>query len=210
MEEKIIITIGRQYGSGGREIGRRLSEKLGVPFYDKELIALAARESGMSEEVFQQVDEKAGSSFLYSLSVGSIGGARFQPLANLNFNDQLFLFQNQIIKAIAKRSSCIFVGRCANYVLRERENVINVFIHAGVEERIARAVSEYGHAEKEAADFVAKIDKSRAAYHNHYTGERWGDAKYYHLSLNSGIGLDGCVELIERYTRLHRQRCEEK
>ncbi|HIT19283.1 MAG TPA: cytidylate kinase-like family protein [Candidatus Fimivivens faecavium] len=210
MENRMIITIGRQYGSGGREIGRRLAEKLGIPFYDKELIELAAKESGMAQEVFEQVDEKAGSSLLYALSTGSMAGGHFAPLNNLTFNDRLFLLQNQIIRDIAEKGPAVIVGRCANYILRERGGVVNVFVHAGLQERIARAVSEYGHPEKDAAGIVQKIDKSRANYYDHYTGEKWGVAKQYHLTLDSGVGLDNCVELIERYAEMSRKPVGER
>ncbi len=192
---KTIITIARQYGSGGRLIGKKLSEVLNVPFYDKELIALAAKQSGMSEEVFAKADERASSSLLYSLVMGS-----YTSIANnMPINDKLFLLQADIIKKAAAEGPMVVVGRCADYILRDSKNCLNVFLQAPKEIRIHRAVQEYGVEEAKAADAVTKKDKQRANYYNFYSNKKWGDMQNYDLILDTHVfGLQGTVDIILR------------
>lgn len=192
-----VITISRQYGSGGRFVGRKLAEKLGIPFYDNELISIAAKESGYAESLFANAEKNTTYSLLYSLSMfgTSTGGMYGLPLS-----DKVFLIQSDIIKQIADKGPCVIVGRCADYVLREREDVIHFFLHSDIESRIARSMKYYGLEEKKAKEAIEKTDKKRAAYYNYYTGERWGDIKNYHLSLNTdSVGIDGCVDILEKY-----------
>ena len=145
MKQKIIITIGRQYGSGGRIIGKLLAEKLGISFYDKEIIEMAAKKSGMSQEAFEKVDETAASSLLYSIATSvSMFGNYVSPQVDLPLNDKLFIIQSEIIKSIAKKGSCVIVGRCADYILKDRSDIINLFIYADKESRKKRAINEYG------------------------------------------------------------------
>ena len=189
--DKIIITIGRQYGSGGKEIGEKIAKELGIPFYDKELLTAAAKKSGICEEMFESHDEKPTSSFLYSLGVGSYASGQ-TPM-----NHKLFLAQFDAIKEIASQGSCVILGRCADYALEDDPDVINVFIHADKETRIKRAVKYYNVEEGKAEDVINKTDKQRASYYNFYSGKKWGNTGSYDLSVNSGfIGIDNTVKTI--------------
>lgn len=199
--QPFIITISRQYGSGGREIGKKLAEKMGLPFYDRDLIVLAAKASGFSEEIFQEADERATNSLLYSLLMGSYSfGGRLAPINDMPINDKLFLIQADIIKEKAAEGSCIFVGRCADYILRDRPNVLDVFIHADRQSRIDRVINHYAEVDRQnASDFLNKKDKHRSNYYNFYTNQRWGDFSNYQLVLNSStFGIDNCVSLIQQ------------
>lgn len=192
------ITIARQYGSGGREIGLAISKQLNIPYYDKQLIALAAKKSGMSEEIFQKADERHASSLLYSLVMGnySFGVAGGGP-GDLPINDQLFLLQMEIIKEAAKKGPCVFVGRCADYVLREYPHIFRVFLYADKDFRRTRAIQEYGQSPDKVDAFMAKKDKQRAGYYNFYTSAKWGDPANYDLCLNtSSMGIQGAVEVL--------------
>ena len=192
-----IYTIGRQYGSGGRIIGKKLAEDLGIPFYDKELLTIAAKESGFCEEIFETHDEKPTSSFLYSLVMGGYGSD------SMPLNHKLFLAQFETIKKIAKQGSCVIIGRCADYALEEMDNVVNVFVHASMEERVKRVVEEYGDDPKKAEDIINKTDKKRANYYNYYSDKKWGVASTYNLSIDSGkIGIDKSVELIKEFAKM--------
>ena len=179
-----IITIARQFGSGGREIGEALSKELGIKFYDKELISIAAKESGVDPEVFDNVDEKAANSLLYSLSMGLYSFSSTYSSGQLPVNDRLYLLQHKIIKQLASEEPCIFVGRCADYVLRDRNDVVNVFIYADMDYRVKRAVELKGIKESKAEQTVVKTDKSRANYYNFYSGNKWGQAENYDLCIN--------------------------
>lgn len=203
MAEKIIVTIGRQFGSGGRMIGKQLAERLGVSFYNREIIELAAKKSGMSEEAFDKVDETAASSLLYSIATGAyMFGNYVSPQVDLPLNDKLFIIQSEIIKNIASKESCVIVGRCASYILKDRHDVVNVFIHADKDRRKERAIKEYGISANKADGYLSKIDKKRHTYYNYYTGEKWGNSLNYHLCLDSSeLGIDGCVHMIEEYIK---------
>ena len=191
-DKKIIISIGRQYGSGGREIGRRLAEIFNIDFYDKELITLAAKRSGFSEEILKENDENHNGSFLYSLVMGTYTGGD-----NLPLNHKLFLAQFDTIKKLAEEKSCVIIGRCADYALEYNPDCIKVFIHADLDSRIDRAVKEYGIAEDKVEETIKKIDKKRASYYNFYTGKKWGNMENYDLTINSAwSGIDGAVNTI--------------
>ena len=198
MGNTTIITISRQYGSGGREIGKKLAEKRNIPFYDKELIAMAAKQSGFSEEAFEKADERATNSLLYSLMMGSYSfGGRVTTFNEMPINDKLYLIQSDIITKAAQAGPCVIVGRCANYILRDFKNTFNVFIYADKLSRMDRAVKCYGIQADKAADFLTKKDKQRANYYNFYTNRRWNDPENYHLMLNSShFGIEESVELI--------------
>ncbi|MBU3804587.1 MAG: cytidylate kinase-like family protein [Candidatus Cellulosilyticum pullistercoris] len=203
MKQKIIITIGRQYGSGGRIIGKLLAEKLGISFYDKEIIEMAAKKSGMSQEAFEKVDETAASSLLYSIATSvSMFGNYVSPQVDLPLNDKLFIIQSEIIKSIAKKGSCVIVGRCADYILKDRSDIINLFIYADKESRKKRAINEYGISSNKVDSYLHKIDKKRSTYYNHYTGEKWGNYLNYHMCLDSSIlGVEGTVHMIEEFIK---------
>lgn len=188
MSSRTVITIARQYGSGGREIGEMLAKKLNVPYYDKELIALAAKKSGLSEEVFRQADERATSSLLYSLVMGTYGyGGGVAGMNDMPINDKLFLIQADIIRKAAEEGSCVIVGRCADYVLRERKDCLRVFIHADRDSRLRRAVEKYGIDPAKVSDFLTKKDKQRANYYNFYTNKKWDALQNYDLTIDSSV-----------------------
>ena len=204
MSTNTVFTIGRQFGSGGRQVGKNLAEKLGIPFYDKELIAISAQYSGLSEALFSNADEKATSSIFYSLVMGNYPMASGAlGVTEMPLNDQLFLIQSKTIKRLASEGSCVIVGRCADYILREMENTINVFIHADLESRAERAIRVYEVEEKKAEDVCLKTDKQRANFYNYYSDRKWGMCRTYDLSLDSGkLGIDGCVDQIINYEQL--------
>ncbi len=189
--KKVIITIGRQYGSGGRQVGMKLAEKLGIKCYNNELLAEAAKESGLCAEVFEKIEEKPVSTFLY-FQAGKYDQGEM-PL-----NHKVFLAQMQTIKKIAERESCVIVGRCADYVLKDRDDVINVFIHAPLEDRVQRVIERDGVAPGKAEKRVKKVDKERASYYNFYSTKRWGACDSYDICLDSSkFGIDGCAKIIE-------------
>lgn len=193
-----VITIARQYGSGGHEVGEMLAHKLNIPFYDKALIAMAAKKSGLSEEVFADADEKATSSLLYSMVMGSYAfGSRIPGVNEMPINDKLFIIQSDIIKKAAAEGPCVIIGRCADYILREHENSMNVFIHADKSARVQRIVSKNLCEEKKAPDFVTKKDKQRANYYNFYSNNRWDDLLNYDLTIDtSRFSIEQAVELL--------------
>ena len=190
--DNLVITIGRQYGSGGRKIGQALAKALGIPCYDKELLAVVAKESGFSESILENYDEKSVNSFYY-FQTG------MYSTTQLPLHHQLFIAQLNTIKDIAERESCVFVGRCADYVLSEHNNCVNVFIHSDEETRVTRAIEKYGIPKKGAKKAVAKVDKQREAYYNFYSTNKWGELTNYHLCIDSKIGIENTVELIKHY-----------
>lgn len=183
-----VITISREYGSGGRAIGERLAKELGIPFYNKELILMAAKESGLSEEYIKKTEQIKSTSFLYGLYMGA---------QQLPMNDQIFLVQSKIIRQIAEEGPCVIVGRCADYVLRERKDLLNVFIHAPLEYRAQRAREVYEKQAGNMEDFVKKKDKKRASFYNYFSQNKWGDARHYHLAISSEYGVDFAVSVIK-------------
>ena len=196
MSDKI-ITIGRQFGSGGREIGEKLALKLGIPFYDKDLLKRAAKESGLCEEIFENFDEKPSSSFLYSLVMDPYSLGYSNNGYDLPLNHKVFLAAFDTIKKIADEGSCVIVGRCADYVLQDYDNVLNVFVHAPLEDRIKRISAKYELSESKAKDMIYKKDKQRASYYNYYSSSKWADIKNYDLTINSShLGIDQTVEVI--------------
>lgn len=202
-----IITISRQFGSGGREIGEKLAAKLNVPFYDNELISRAAKESGFSEAAFQNAEKKATNSLLYSIVMGmGAYGNQDVGFTHLSLDDQLYLAQSNVIRKIAQEGPCVIVGRCADYVLREHTNVVHLFIWAGMDFRKERAIRLYGLKENKAEEEIIKTDKRRANYYNYHTDEKWGKAGNYHLSIKSDfVGIDNSVECILRFLELGKE-----
>ena len=196
-----VITIGRQYGSGGREIGQRLADRYGIPFYDNELISRAAKESGFAEEAFERAEDKATNSLLYSLAMGiNVYGNQDFGFSGLSLDDRIFLAQSDIIRKVAEEGACVIVGRCADYVLRERENVFNIFVRASMEFRLERVVKLYGVESKKAADVILKNDKRRGNYYNYHVGEKWNNLNNYDLVVSSDVmGIDNVVKCISTY-----------
>ena len=183
-----IYTIGREFGSGGREVGEKLAAKLGIKLYDKELLQQAAKDSGFCEEIFENHDEKPTNSFLYSLVMDtySVSGYSAAPFLDMPLNHKVFLAQFETIKKIAEKESCVIVGRCADYALSDNPDCINVFIHADLDVRIKNVSRNLNITENKARDIINKTDKQRASYYNYYTSKKWGDSKSYNLSLDAG------------------------
>lgn len=199
MPKKIIITIARQYGSGGREIGERVAMELGIPLYDKQLITDAAAKGSLNEEVIRGVDESAANSLLYTLAMGSNHyGTTMHFGYKMPLNDKLFILQSEVIKEYADKGSCVIIGRCADYVLRDDHDVFRLFIYGDLEhrkERVAQRHSEYKASQ--IIDVINKTDKRRASYYNFYTGNKWGKFDNYDMAINSStLGIDGTVQVI--------------
>lgn len=205
MSKNFAIAISRQFASGGHEIGRRLAARLNVPIYDEELILHAAEESGLSPEVLHYFDEKPTNSLLYSLSMTGVHEMNAGGVAQYNVpvDHQVFQAQVNVIRSLSQKGSCVFVGRCADQVLEKHEGLISVFLHADLEDRIARVV-EYDKVDAaEAKSRIAKSDKRRANYYNFHSRKKWGVASGYHLCINtSKVGYDNAVELIAKFVEL--------
>ncbi|MBR5735847.1 MAG: cytidylate kinase-like family protein [Bacteroidales bacterium] len=203
MERQTIITLGRRIGAGGLEIAHKLADRLGIKVYDKDLIWIAARESGLAAEFFEKHDEKPVSrgrltSFLGQKS-NSVIDARSYVLDSAISEDGLFKTQSDIIRQLADAGSGIFVGRCADYVLRDREGMLSVFITADKQDRIARIMEKDGLSAREAEKYIDQGERRRTSYYNYYTFKEWGDSASYDLCLNSSrFGIDGCVDCIIR------------
>lgn len=201
-----IYTIGREFGSGGKAVGEKLAERLGIKLYDKELLQQAAKDSGFCEEIFENHDEKPTNSFLYSLVMDtySVSGYSAAPFLDMPLNHKVFLAQFETIKKIAETESCVIVGRCADYALADNPDCINIFIHADMDIRVRNVCKSLNITENKARDIINKTDKQRASYYNYYTSKKWGDSKSYNLSLDAGkLGVDNCVEMILKYRELY-------
>ena len=207
MATNLVITIGRQFGSGGRKVGKLLAEKLDIPYYDKELLAEAAKDSGICQEIFENHDEKPTRSLLFSLVTGmQMHGDPGSMYMDMPLNHKIFLAQFDAIRRIASEGPCVIVGRCADYVLRDKPNAVSVFVKADIRQRVERAVSLYGVDPARAEETVRKADKQRASYYNYYATATWGDVNNYDLCVDTGkLGIEGTVELIEQYLRLREQ-----
>ena len=199
MAKNIIITVARQYGSGGREIGEKIAKELDIPLYDKELITDAASKGSLDTEVIKSIDESAANSLLYTLAMGSnvLGGAMHFGY-KMPLNDKLFILQSEAIKEYAKSGSCVIIGRCADYVLRDEENVFRLFVYGDLEHRKARVMERHPEVKAtQVVDVINKTDKRRASYYNFYTGSKWGKFDNYDMLINSStLGIDGAVHLI--------------
>lgn len=196
-----LVTISREYGSGGRIIGKLVAEKLGVPFYDKEIIDLAVEESGFSREMIESAELKAKSSFAYSLA-STVSFGESVSGGSLSVNEKLFLAQFDVIKKIGDSGEGVIVGRCADYVLRDTPGVTNVFIYSEMEERIKRCVEVYGDDPAKVKQTIATYDKARQNYYNYHTCQKWGDYRNYNLIINSYcISEEEAADLIVSYVR---------
>ena len=185
-----IITISRQYGSGGSEIGRKVAKALSIPYYDRTIIDVTAKESGFDPKYIERAEQTTTTSFLYNLA---INGMYTQPLT-----DQLFSAECRVIKALADKGPCVIVGRCADYILRDKADCLRVFIHADMKFRAERIVKVYGEREASPEQRLKDKDKRRAIYHRFYTNMKWGHAQNYDITLNSGtLGIDTCVSIIK-------------
>lgn len=197
MAQRYVITLGRQLGSGGREIGQKVSARLGIAFYDKELIRIASQQSGLKEEFFERVDEQKH----FSLFPGLLGlrtSLTDDFFSNYYLsNESLFRIQSEVMRRLAEESPCIFVGRCADYVMKDEKNCLNVFVNADRRDRIRRISASHGVNELKAEELIERTDKGRSAYYNYFTGKIWGAADSYHLTINSSLlGIEETVRLI--------------
>lgn len=197
--KKTIITIARQYGSGGREIGERVAALLGIKNYDKEFVTMAAEKEGaLTVDALHQVDERATNSLLYTLAIGSnvFPAAHVSPA--LPLNDRLFALQSSIIRSLAEEEkSCVMIGRCADYVLRDHPDRLSIFIYADLDVRRRRVAERHDISESEAISVINKTDRRRASYYNFYTGGKWGKYDNYHVAINSAVlGIEGTAQLI--------------
>lgn len=191
-----IINIGRQYGSGGREIGEKLAEKLGYSYYDKELITIVSKESGLAKEFFEKVDEKSRFGIFGGL-LGFRTGIGDDYATNYLNNENLFKIQSDVIRELSQKKDAVFVGRCADYILRDNPKCVNIFISANEEDRIIRVAERKQMDKDKIEDMLEKADKKRSGYYNYYTNKVWGAAKSYHLCINSSLlGIDGTVDFI--------------
>lgn len=198
MENKTIITISREFGSGGREIGKMIAEQLNIPFYDKEIIELSAKESGIDKELFEENDTRTSKGFRMFGALGYSLGGPLSTITELSLNDRLFMVQAAVVKQVADKGACVIVGRCADYVLRDRKNVLNIFVYADMKDRKERAVHSYEVDERDIENSIRKIDKRRANYYDYYTDRKWGQAGNYDICVNSStFGIEGTVNIIK-------------
>lgn len=194
---KKIITIGRQCGSGGHTIGKLVAERLGIALYDKEIIKKVAERSGLSEETIEQKGEYNTNSFLYNLATRGISAFNVSDRDSMPISDRINAYQTEYIKELAEKGPCVIVGRSADYILSDRDDVLNVFIYGRLEDRTARVISEHGVADKDAKQHVLGRDKKRSKYYKYITDQVWGLAENYDLCLNSSeLGIEKCVEII--------------
>ncbi|SEF41051.1 cytidylate kinase-like family protein [Parabacteroides chinchillae] len=200
MDNRIVLTIGRQFGSGGREIGQKLAKSLGIAYYDKELLSVAAKESGLCEDVFEQADERASSGLAYAFTMGYSYMSMFTPFNDILSNDALFKLQSDAIRKLAETESCILVGRCADYILRDDTACISFFVHNTMENRIQRILESQQITVEQAKELIVKTDKSRAAYYNYYTNKAWGVASSYNFSIDASVlGIDETVAFMKSF-----------
>lgn len=186
-----IIAIGRQFGSGGRTIGKKVAERLGIPCYDNEILERMAMESGFTKEYVKEQSEFSASRnwFSHAFYAGEFNSTSYQ--------DDLWALQHRIIQELAEQGPCVFVGFCSEYILRNHDNCLRVFIHADMDQRAKRIVEQYGETSESPEKRIKDKDRRRAAYYQYYTGLKWGSSKNYHITLNSGtMGIDQCVDIL--------------
>ena len=203
MSDKIILTFARQFGSGGHEVAEKVAKLLNIGFYDKELIAIAAKESGLSEHLFDGLEEKPTNSLLYSLVMGlQSGSSTYCRYGDVTGSDNIFRIQSQVIRSIAEKESCVIVGRCSDYVLRNEENLVSVFVRAGIDFITERIMKSCDMKEKSALDYILKTDKRRSSFYNFYTNRIWGSVDNYDISVNTErVDTDGAAQVIVDYVK---------
>lgn len=201
--KNIVITIARQYGSGGKTIGEMLAKDLGFECYSREILKLASDESGINEQLFVKADEKLKKRFFKMPKKVYDGGLISPESDDFVSDDNLFNYQAKIIKNLAETENCVIVGRCADFVLKDYDNVISVFVHADAEFNLARSMERNSLTTKEMQKYIEKTDKYRGDYYKYYTGNEWSDARNYDLCLNSAkLGFEGCMEAIKAYIKV--------
>jgi len=200
MSDKFVINVGRQLGSGGRQIGEKLASQFGIAFYDKELINLASKHSGLGKEFFENADEKKSHSLIGGLLGLRTSISNEVYVNNYLSNETFFKIQSDIIRELAAEKSCVFVGRCADYILRDHPRSINIFITADAEDRVKRVALDKKITLEKAHEVIEKTDKKRSEYYNYFSNKVWGAADSYHLCINSSVlGIDGTVTFIRRF-----------
>ncbi len=197
MKDKIVICIGRQFGSAGKEIGELVAQKLEIPCYDKEIIGEMSKKSGVSKELLEEYDEKPTNSILYSLSLGSYSShsSLLSNISDLPLSDKIYIIQCDTIKALAS-NSCVIIGRCAENVLADDPNVLSIFIHADFDKRLERVITKQNLKKDQAISLIKKMDKKRSSFHNYYCDTRWGEASTYDLCINSQCNVEYAADLI--------------
>lgn len=207
MADNIVITVAREYGSGGRTVARMIADMLGFHYYDSEILRLASDESGINEALFAKADETVKRSIFDKLANKKFKDKWASPESSkFTSNDNLFKFQSKIIEQLATKGNCVIVGRCADYVLRDRKNVIKVFVHAPLEDKIDRILDLSPLSEDEAKNQIKEIDKHRAEYYEYYTGNKWDCAANYDICINTGkLSFDECCELIMNYIKIRAE-----
>ena len=200
MNDKFVINVGRQLGSGGRQIGEKLASQFGIAFYDKELINLASKESGLGKEFFENADEKKSHSIIGGLLGLRTNFSNEVYVNNYLSNETFFKIQSDIIRELAEEKSCVFVGRCADYILRDYPRCINIFITADTDDRVKRVTQDQKLTAAKALEVIEKTDKKRSEYYNYFSNKVWGVAESYHLCINSSVlGIDETVAFIRRF-----------
>lgn len=199
MDEKFVINIGRQLGSGGREIGAKLAAQLGIEFYDQELVNIASKESGLCKKFFENADEKANQTFTFGMRFPFVSDGAI-PFSNCLSNDALFKIQSDVIRELANKNSSLFLGRCADYILRDHPRCVNVFISASKASRIARLCERRSISIEEAEELIEKTDRRRSSFYNYYSYKTWGAASTYHLCIDSSVlGIDDTTQFIKTF-----------
>ncbi|MCB7318682.1 cytidylate kinase-like family protein [Lacrimispora sp. 210928-DFI.3.58] len=201
---KLILTIGRQYGSGGHEVGKQLAEALGLDLYDKNILRMNSNESGIKESYYHMADERAGDKLLYKI-VKSMTPENGAPSlgADLVSADNLFRFQSEVIRKLAAAEDCVIIGRCADYVLEGTEGLVRVFIYADMDFRVNRITEKGYYDPKDVKKNIRRIDRERRDYHRYYTGKDWENVENYDLMINTAaMGIDGAVETVKAYLRI--------
>ena len=192
MNKKIIITVSREFGSGGHEIGEKLAERLGVPFYDRDIIDKAAEQTGLSAEYIAEHEQRYTSSLMFNLAMGN-----YSRTGELPLHDQIDIVESEIIRNFAKEGPCVIVGRCADYVLEDDFELLNVFVYSSDSAKLGRVMDKYGYTAKQAEKAVKETNRMRSKHYNFFTGRIWGDRKNYDLLINSEkFSMDDCIELI--------------
>ena len=206
MKNPLIITIGREYGSGGREIGKALAEKLGISFYDKQIISLAAEKSGLSPEFITNNEQRVRSGFMQNLAASAAYQSGFFSSQYLPLSETIFISQAQVVRDIAARERAVIVGRCADYILSGRKNTVNIFIHAPIEDRVRRIMALYQLSEADAMKAIATSDKERGNHYFRYTDLKWGKAQNYDISINSALmGVEKTAEMLVSLAKIEER-----